>query len=112
MNGFSIPTGLTREGRRVAQEIVRTLAAHDALGSRERVFYTPKEWAARGEDYGHGSLLIIVHEGGDHAPFFNLDACAYTCFDEMQRNVSALGVGYVEQCTGWYSAVYPSGDVK
>jgi len=68
--------------------------------------YTPKEWRERGERWGTTSKLVITHDGGDFAPYLNLDYGCYKLFDEMVEFFSKHGY-YAELCTGWYSAVYP-----
>jgi hypothetical protein len=68
--------------------------------------YTPKEWRERGELYGLKSKLVIVHDGGDFAPYLNLDYGCYKLFDKMVEFFSKHGY-YIEACTCWYSAVYP-----
>ncbi len=69
-------------------------------------FYGPEEWEDRGEDFGTGALLIVIHDGGEHAPAFNWDYEDYNLVEELRRSLEKVGV-YVEQCTSWYSAVYP-----
>ena len=63
--------------------------------------------AARNEKYGLDAVLILVHDGGDLARFCNYD---YECYRAIERLAAALGkAGYfIENCTGWYSAVYRS----
>ena len=68
-------------------------------------FKTPQEWAERGEDYGLKSVLVVLHDGGNQAPYLNLDYCAYKCHEKMAEALRDIGY-YVEQCTCWYSAVY------
>jgi hypothetical protein len=70
--------------------------------------YSPKVWEERGEDYGTNSLLIITHDGGNHAPFFSHDYSADAAMEDLRSYLEDRGV-YVEQCTSWYSAIYPCG---
>jgi hypothetical protein len=70
-----------------------------------KTFYSPKEWADRGEDYGTDSLLIIVHDGGDHARAFSWDYEDYKTIEGMVETLKPLGL-FPEQCTCWYSAIY------
>lgn len=74
-----------------------------------KAFYTPAEWRERKEQYGLSSKLILVHDGGTLARYCNP---AYEDDDAIEAMREALaGVGmYVEQCTSWYSAVYPDHD--
>ena len=50
---------------------------------------------------------MITHDGGDHAPAFNIDYGAYAFHEELVERLRAGGM-YLEQCTRWYSAVYAS----
>jgi hypothetical protein len=103
-NEFQIPDGLSAKGRKAAETLVK-LAGKGADGGGCRAFYTPEEWADRGEQYGLKSLLIICHDGGDLAPFLNWDYCAYAKTEKAITALSEHGV-YAEQCTGWYTAIY------
>jgi hypothetical protein len=106
MADLDIPKGLSPEGKRAAEAIVAFLTENEATSTGGcRVFYTPEQWADRREAYGLKALLIVVHDGGDHAPYFNLDYCQYVAWEEMNTNLRLHGV-YAEQCTGWYSAIY------
>lgn len=106
---WEIPAGLTKKGREAATVIVdflkeKGLTDHGGGGK----FYTPKEWRKRGECYGTNSLLIVTHDGGDHACAFNWDYEAYSVMEELTQRLAKIGV-YVEQCTSWYSAIYSTG---
>jgi hypothetical protein len=109
---WPVPTGLSKKGREAAKVILdfleeSGLTDHGGGGK----FYTPKEWRERGESYGTNSLLVITHDGGDHAAAFSYDYEAYRVMEELGRRLRRIGV-YAEQCTSWYSAIYPIGDVK
>lgn len=71
-----------------------------------RAFYSPKEWKERGEKYGGTSFLIVCHDGGDLAPYFSLDCQRYDEYNKMEKFLNEIGF-YQEQCTSWYSAIYP-----
>jgi hypothetical protein len=104
---LAIPTDLAPKGRKAAEAILSLLrekAADDTGGCK--AFYSPEEWAERGESYGTESLLVVVHDGGCHAPFFNLDYCMYGYWEAMSAHLRKHGV-YAEQCTSWYTAIYP-----
>ena len=107
MNDFNIPTALSEQGKSAAQAIVALMTAEltNPSGGGGKAFYTPEEWKDRGEDYGHGSVLIVVHDGGDQAPYFNMDYEQYAKHDRMTTHLEQIGL-YAEQCTCWYSAVY------
>jgi len=70
-----------------------------------QTFYTPEEWAERGEQYGLNSELIICHDGGEVSNLVSYDAEDYQKIDEMISALNKRGY-WVEQCTCWYSAVY------
>jgi hypothetical protein len=108
---FEIPEGLSKLGRNAAETIVKT-ARHrmgaDASGGGCRAFYTPEEWKERGESYGLTAKLIVVHDGGDLMPFFNLDydyMSGFVFTEAMNDALRKIGC-YYETCTCWYSAVY------
>lgn len=105
---WPIPADLSPRGQ-TAAEIIRDFleekhASDHGDGGR---FYSPDEWVKRGEQYGTRSLLVITHDGGDHAPAFNIDYGAYAFHEELVERLRAGGM-YLEQCTRWYSAVYAS----
>jgi len=104
---WPIPDGeLSRKGREAAECIVEFLKSRDMTdhGGGGR-FYGPEQWDERGESYGLGSLLIVTHDGGAHAPAFSYDYECYDLMQELDQELKKIGV-YVEQCTGWYSAIY------
>ena len=100
---FNKPGGLSKEGD-LAYSVIREWVqskGEDYSGGC-KCFYSPEEWADRGEEYGLRSELIIVHDGG----------CLSTANDDYgiwvrdtMDALSALGL-FVEHCTCWYSAVY------
>lgn len=104
---WPIPTDLDDRGRIAAKAILDFLEEKDLTyhGGGGR-FYSPREWEERGEEYGRRSLLIITHDGGDHAVALNIDYGAYALMEQLAERLRAHGF-YVEQCTSWYSAVYP-----
>ncbi|OBK36967.1 hypothetical protein A5658_04720 [Mycobacterium sp. 1245111.1] len=69
-------------------------------------FYTPAQWAERGETGGRSSVLVVTHDGGEHAGAFNLDYEQYELNNALNECLSSVGL-YAEQCTSWYSAIYP-----
>ena len=108
LDDYAQPSGLDAKGVLAYQIIMRFLKRYDATYSGgAKVFYSPKEWAERGEDYGRGSHLIVTYDGGDHRMAFNMDEEAYAVYDELQAKLAEAGM-YFEECTGWYSAVYSS----
>lgn len=106
ITGLDIPTGLSRKGRSAAAAIKKVLAQHGMTDTGGcRAFYTPKEWAERGEQYGTKSLLIVVYDGGDLYNFLSYNSEWAGGQDAMHKSLAAVGV-YAESCTGWYSAIY------
>lgn len=105
-DNWPIPDELSADGRKAA-EIIRGFFAEKGLGYHGGGgrFYSPARWAARGEEYGTTSLLIITYDGGDHAPVFNFDYGQAGLHDELQKLLEQLGM-FVEACTCWYSSVY------
>lgn len=87
--------------------VVKLVIGEGASGGGCKAFYTPKQWAEKGEKYGTKSKLILVHDGGDLAYYCNYD---YECYGMIEKLSKALGEFgyYVESCTTWYSAVYES----
>lgn len=68
--------------------------------------YTPEAWEARGEEYGTESLLIVTHDGGAHAGYFNMDYCNGEQQEALIKFLGKHGM-FAETCTSWYSAIYP-----
>jgi hypothetical protein len=107
-NDLACPEGLNELGRKAHSAIVAELERQEATHTGGcKVFYSPTEWRARGEDYGHSlkSALIVVHDGGAHAAAFDFDHECYGVMESMRKALEAVGC-FVEQCTSWYSAVY------
>ncbi len=106
-NNWPIPEGLSPAGVTAAEAIRDFLVERgvDDHGGGGR-FYSPTEWHNRGERYGLTSLLIVAHDGGDHAPAFNLDYEQYGLHEALRARLSEHGL-WAEQCTSWYTAIYP-----
>jgi hypothetical protein len=98
---------LNTEQRTIAEIILSRVSETipDASGGGCPAFYTPEQWKERGEEYGVNSLLIICHDGGDLAPFFNWDYCEYNLVESMGEVLNGSGY-FAEQCAAWYSAIY------
>ena len=100
------PDDVTPLARKAHKVIVDFLVKHDLVHTGGcRAFHSPGEWAARGEEYGTKSLLVVCHDGGEVRYAFSYDAECYTLVDGLQDELKKIGV-YAEQCTSWYSAVY------
>lgn len=103
---WAIPADISADGRRAAEAIrdflvEKGLDYHGGGGA----FYSPQQWRDRREQYGLNSLLIITHDGGDHAHAFNYDYEGYELIEELRQRLALVGM-YAEQCTSWYSSVH------
>jgi hypothetical protein len=59
-----------------------------------------------GGEYGKNAVLILEHYLGDPLwPYVNYDGGQYDKIERLADALSAAGF-WVEDCTGWYSAVY------
>lgn len=106
MKDLDIPKGLAPKAKIAALAILQFLQELKMTETGGcRAFYSPKEWEARGEEYGQKAALIVVHDGGDLARFFNYDYRAYDMIDEMSKRLDQAGA-WAEQCTSWYTAIY------
>ena len=70
-------------------------------------FYLPSAWKARGEVYGHDSELVICHDGGDLARFFNMDYEDYDAYELMLNALNKIGY-FPEGLHNWCTGVYKS----
>lgn len=107
---WPIPEELSAEGQKAAETIRRFLEergmTYHGGGGR---FYTPAQWAERGEEWGLRSLLVITHDGGAHAACFNWAYEQEDLIEELASVLAAVGLR-AEQCASWYSAIYPLSD--
>ena len=107
LKNFEIPANLSDKGR-VAAEIISDFCTEYDLSSGQQVFRDPSEW---GGDYGHNSLLIVMHEGNDANRALSMDGAYemnggnYSLYEALTDRLRNEGV-YIEQCTRWHSAVY------
>lgn len=83
----------------IAKVVYGDGSAHKVLPSLR----DPRQWY---EPYGCESTLVVVHDGGDLAPYFNWDYKQYDSMEGMRLALEKIGY-YPEQCTSWYSAIYP-----
>jgi len=102
---FEMPEGLSKQGRTAWYEIMKYVVSKIPSPSTGgcKAFYSPRVWEDRGEDYGADSVLIVAHDGGDMASFFNMDQGQYALVEGVQ---TALSETYAESCTCWYAAIY------
>jgi hypothetical protein len=99
------PMDLTVDGREAYKVIVNYLEKHEMTDTGGcKAFYSPTTWKERGESYGDGSVLIVVHDGGDLAYLFNLvhDCVSYR---EIKQELDKAGF-YPESMTCWATAIY------
>jgi hypothetical protein len=128
MNDFDMPEGLSADGVKAYEAIKKCLNNFEGFDTGGcQSFYSPSEWSARGEQYGKGSVLIVVYDGSDLRSYFSMDAAyeggcllanhlrsqgksttGINCYETIEKVQAALeSVGlFVEECTGWYAAVY------
>jgi hypothetical protein len=104
-----IPEGLSERGMEAFRTVVTMANRFGMLeNTDQRIFYSPAEWAARGEDHGLKSELIIVYDGEEIGKLFSFDQDArsdYAHMEAMREELATLGM-YSEECTCWYSAIY------
>jgi len=100
---WAMPDKLSAKGVKAWGAIVALAKKHELSDGGCRVFYSPKEWAARGERYGCKSKLVVVYDGGEFGDICKFDGPFY---EELLASPMMKGL-FIEECTGWYSAVYP-----
>lgn len=107
---LNIPAGLSNDGKRAAKIIRDYLIANDMTWMECGLFMSPKEWRDRGESYGEGSILILLHETGDAGEALSYDSAAYAPRPyyhlEKLRQILADAGFFSEQMYSWSSAVY------
>lgn len=106
---LDIPVDLSERGKLAAQIILQHAREDERTFTGGcQAFYTPQEWKERGERYGHNSVLIVVHDGGDLGAYFDYAQDNERAMTGMRDALYAVGL-YAENCTNWYTAIY---DVK
>jgi hypothetical protein len=100
-----MPEGLSELGQAAYTAIIALLKKKRIKIGDGKVFYSPAEWAARGERYGNNAELVIVYDGERLGDAFSYDRENYKMIEEMDETLKATGT-YSEQCTTWYSAIY------
>ena len=90
--------------RRVIEGVCRK---HLGKNLGDHQFYTPKEWAARGEPYLNKALLCMTFEGPIY-DLINMNARNGAAFvDDLTNALSGIGV-YYELGYAWCLGVYPA----
>lgn len=87
------------------REAIRKQLMRDGIPT-ESIAYCLRDPSTWHETYGKESVVIVVHDGGDLAPYFNWDYCHYEAIERMRVALEKIGY-YPEQCTSWFSAIYP-----
>ena len=98
---------LSGEAKELAEAIRAFLREYNEAepdGGGCKAYYTPEEWAERGEPYGHGGVVVLVHDGGDLAPFCNWDY-GYRLPERFTAFLKHHGY-WIEQGTSWHSTVF------
>lgn len=110
---------LNERQREIALTIIKAASSHpeDLSGGGCMAFHDPKEWD---NDYGQNSELIVCYDGGDLYYALSSDGCyaidyemkvrgseksGYEPMERVRVALEKLGL-FMEECTGWYSAVY------
>lgn len=103
---WDIPEGLCRAALKAAHALRDFCLQHDLTFTGGcRVFYSPAEWQARGESYGTHSLLVCVYDGAACRRALSLAGEDYPMVEAFAQVLDDLDL-YVEECTGWYAAIY------
>ena len=107
---FAKPESLTKDGLEAYHTIMKLFKEENGVFPIDSggctTFYSPKEWAERGEKYGRNSVLVVCHDGGDVGNYFNYDYENYKAIKRMSNALREVGL-YAECCTAWYTAIYP-----
>lgn len=110
---FIIDNELSQEAQQACNVIIgRMLSTLTQIsGGGCKAFHDPKSWNDRltenPDGYIGDPVLIVCHDGGDQARFFNYDYCDYDAVNSMMDSLNEIGL-YSEQITSWYSAIYRS----
>ena len=107
---LAMPPGLSAKAQKAYMTIMTILVRHGLTFTGGcRPFYSPEEWAARGEKFCKNADLYVVHDGGDLSAIFGDFAEPF--YSDISEALKVHKM-YVEGCTGWYSAVYPITPLK
>jgi hypothetical protein len=84
-------------------KMAKAAAVIESVLGQPFICYTRSEFDG---EYGKGALLILQHESCDPLyPYVNYDGLQYDKVEQLVDALSAAGF-WVQDCTGWYSAVY------
>lgn len=101
------PDGLEPAGEKAYETIMAFLKAKKLTYTGGcKAFYSPAEWAQRKEDpIGPNGVLVVVHDGGDLAPVFNISYEQYALGDEISAKLKEHELWF-ESATCWYGVVF------
>lgn len=108
---YERPAGLTAAGNK-AYDLILAFLKERGLptgGNNDpKPFYSPREWQERGEEYGQGSELIVVYDGGSIRHLFEAGAARDDNYKDYEALRALLRTNrlVVEEQTSWYSAIY------
>lgn len=107
MNNLAMPKGGTDRVlmSQAHEAVMSVLEGFGATHAGNRAFYSPEEWAERGEEYGADGVLVLVYDDSDLASFCDPMTGSEVRVEAMRRALADAGL-WVEACTSWYSAVY------
>jgi hypothetical protein len=110
------PAGLSPAGNKAYDTIVDFLVKHGmTYTGGSKAFYSPAEWAARGEEYARNAVLIVVYDGGELPYVFNMDRASeadnYQRMEALQKALRKSGL-HAEESTHWYSGIYADEGAK
>jgi len=97
--------GKAKEVADAIVEHIRTTNGREPWSGGCKAFYLKEDWEARPEPYGDGSMLVLVHDGGDLAPFCDYGHGQYDLIESMNAMLEKHGVWF-ECLTNWSSAIY------
>lgn len=98
-----------------ARDAILALLAERGISDRHLGFYSAAAWKDRGESYGTESALVVVHDGAPAGFLLSMDKAywrarpgidCYEGYEALQARLLPLGL-YLQDCTVWYSAIYP-----
>lgn len=99
------PDATPREAAAWAQIVATLVALGLAKPCGCRTFYTAREWQARGESFGEGAILVVVHDGGNVGDAFSYDRENYEAIEAMNAALAPLGL-FAESLTTWSTGIY------
>lgn len=102
---LAMPEGLSELGQAAYTAIIALLKKKRVKIGDGKVFYSPAEWAARGERYGNNAELVIVYDGEQLGDAFSYDRENYKMIEAMDNALKTTST-FTEQCTTWYSGIY------